>query len=109
MAGITLSELLKKMIEMGGSDLHLSTNSAPRIRVHGKLRPLDMPPLTAADTKALAYSVLTDVQKHRLRGKPRAGLLLRLEEPGAFPRQHLPPARSSRRRLPYHSMGNQDL
>ena len=66
MAGITLSELLKKMIEMGGSDLHLSTNSPPRIRVHGKLRPLDMPPLTAADTKALAYSVLTDVQKHRL-------------------------------------------
>src|ERR1700758_3246242 len=66
MAGSTLSELLKKMIEMGGSDLHLSTNSAPRIRVHGKLRPLDMPPLTAADTKALAYSVLTDVQKHRL-------------------------------------------
>jgi len=66
MAGITLSELLKKMIEMSGSDLHLSTNSAPRIRVHGKLRPLDMPPLTAADTKALAYSVLTDVQKHRL-------------------------------------------
>ena len=36
MAGITLSELLKKMIEMGGSDLHLSTNSSPRIRVHGK-------------------------------------------------------------------------
>ena len=50
MAGITLSELLKKMIEMGGSDLHLSTNSPPRVRVHGKLRPLDMPPLTAADT-----------------------------------------------------------
>ena len=66
MAGITLSELLKKMIELGGSDLHLSTNSAPRVRVHGKLRPLEMPPLTAADTKALAYSVLTDVQKHRL-------------------------------------------
>src|SRR5271167_3431128 len=66
MPGITLSELLKKMLEMQGSDLHLSTNSAPRVRVHGKLRPLDMPPLTAADTKALAYSVLTDVQKHRL-------------------------------------------
>ena len=43
MAGITLSELLKKMIEVGGSDLHLSTNSAPRVRVHGKLKPLDMP------------------------------------------------------------------
>ncbi len=65
MAGITLSELLKKMIEMGGSDLHISTNSPPRVRVHGRLKPLDMPPLTAADTKALAYSVLTDAQKHR--------------------------------------------
>src|ERR1700755_623277 len=65
MAGFTLSELLKKMIEMGGSDLHVSTNSPPRVRVHGKLRPLDMPPLTAADTKSLAYSVLTDAQKHR--------------------------------------------
>src|SRR5213083_2660826 len=65
MPGISLSELLKKMIEMGGSDLHITTNSAPRIRVHGKLRPLDMPPLTAADTKSLAYSVLTDAQKHR--------------------------------------------
>src|SRR5882724_5007071 len=65
MSGITLSELLKKMIEMGGSDLHITTNSAPRVRVHGHLRPLDMPPLTAADTKSLAYSVLTDAQKHR--------------------------------------------
>ena len=54
MAGMTLSELLKKMIEMGGSDLHITTNSAPRVRVHGKLRPLDMPPLTAADTKSLS-------------------------------------------------------
>jgi twitching motility protein PilT len=65
MAGVSLSELLKKMIEMSGSDLHITTNSPPRIRVHGKLRPLDMPPLTAVDTKSLAYSVLTDAQKHR--------------------------------------------
>ncbi len=66
MPSVTLSDLLKKMIEMGGSDLHITTNTAPRIRVHGKLRPLDMPPLSAADTKGLAYSVLTDAQKHRL-------------------------------------------
>src|SRR3981189_3126985 len=65
MAGITLSELLKKMIEMGGSDLHITTNSAPRVRVHGHLRPLDMPPLTVEDTESLACSVLTDAQKHR--------------------------------------------
>src|SRR6201987_6073708 len=65
MAGMTLSAVLKKMIEMGGSALHITTNRAPRVGVHGKLRQLDMPPLTAADTKSLAYSVLTDAQKHR--------------------------------------------
>src|SRR5438128_3871889 len=53
------------MTEMGGTDLHVTTNSAPQIRVDGKLRPLDLPPLTATETKQLAYSVLTDAQKHR--------------------------------------------
>ena len=33
MAESALSELLKKMVEMGGSDLHISTNSPPRVRV----------------------------------------------------------------------------
>src|SRR5215510_7290635 len=53
------------MTEMGGTDLHVTTNTAPQIRVDGKLRPLDLPPLTAVETKQLAYSVLTDAQKHR--------------------------------------------
>jgi len=48
------------MIEMGGSNLHISTNSTPRAHVHGKLRRLDGALLTAADTKALAYSVQAD-------------------------------------------------
>src|SRR5512142_629825 len=53
------------MTEMGGTDLHVTTNSAPQIRVDGKLRPLDLPSLSAVETKQLAYSVLTDTQKHR--------------------------------------------
>lgn len=65
MATLSLAEMLKKMLEMGGSDLHLTTNSPPRIRVDGRLRPVDSTPLSAADTKQLAYSVLTDAQKHR--------------------------------------------
>src|SRR5947209_19305761 len=63
---ITLSELLKKLAEFGGSDLHLTTNTPPQIRVDGHLRPLEgYKVLTSADTKSLAYSVLTDAQKHR--------------------------------------------
>jgi twitching motility protein PilT len=63
---ITLSELLKKLSEFGGSDLHITTNTPPQIRVDGHLRPLEgYKVLTSADTKQLAYSVLTDAQKHR--------------------------------------------
>jgi twitching motility protein PilT len=62
---VSLHQLLKTMTEMGGTDLHVTTNSAPQIRVDGKLRPLDLPALTAVETKQLAYSVLTDAQKHR--------------------------------------------
>ncbi len=63
---VTLPELLRKMTDAGGSDLHLSTNSAPQVRVHGHLSPLaGFGPMTPADTKRLAYSVLTDAQKHR--------------------------------------------
>jgi len=63
---VTLPDLLKKMTERGGSDLHLTTNSSPQVRVHGHLHQLtEYPPLTPAQTKQLAYSVLTDAQKHR--------------------------------------------
>jgi twitching motility protein PilT len=62
---VSLHQLLKTMLEMGGSDLHITNNSPPQIRVDGKLRVLDMPPLTTVETKQLAYSVLTDNQKHR--------------------------------------------
>jgi len=61
----TLYDLLKMMIEKGASDLHITTGSPPRLRVDGKLVPIDHPPLTPADTKALCYSVLTDAQKHK--------------------------------------------
>ncbi len=63
---VTLPELLKKMTDAGGSDLHLSTNAPPQVRIHGHLGPLSgYASLTPAETKRLAYSVLTDAQKHR--------------------------------------------
>src|ERR1700759_3347694 len=62
---VTLSDLLKKMLDMSGSDLHITTNTPPQVRVHGHLQPLDMPPLAPSETKQLAYSVMTDAQKHR--------------------------------------------
>ena len=61
----TLPDLLKVTVDLGGSDLHITTNTPPQVRINGFLRPLDLPVLAPADTKQLAYSVLTDAQKRR--------------------------------------------
>src|SRR6186713_1103292 len=61
----TLPELLQTLVENNGSDLHITTDTPPQIRVHGHLKPLDLPSLGPAETKNLAYSVLTDQQKKR--------------------------------------------
>jgi twitching motility protein PilT len=61
----TLPELLQTLVEHSGSDLHITTQTPPQIRVHGKLQTLDLAALGPAETKGLAYSVLTDAQKKR--------------------------------------------
>jgi twitching motility protein PilT len=65
----TLPEMLQKTIQSGASDLHLTTSVPAQIRVDGKLRPVDDQILTASDTKRLAYSVMTDGQKHQFEEK----------------------------------------
>ncbi len=62
---ITLPEMLQKTIQSGASDLHLTTGTPAQIRVDGRLRSFDQEILNAADTKRLAYSVMTDSQKHQ--------------------------------------------
>ena len=60
-----LQDLLKTTIEHGATDLHITSGTPPQIRVDGRLVPLDLSPLTPSDTKRLAYSMLTDAQRHR--------------------------------------------
>jgi twitching motility protein PilT len=63
--GVTMHQLLKTLVDQGGTDLHITTNSPPQIRIDGKMIPLQVPPMTPAETKSITYSVLTDTQKHR--------------------------------------------
>jgi twitching motility protein PilT len=60
-----MHQLLKTLVDQGGTDLHITTNSPPQIRIDGKMIPLQVPPMTPAETKNIIYSVLTDSQKHR--------------------------------------------
>jgi len=61
----SIEAFLREMIERGASDLHLTTNSPPMIRLHGELTALAHPPLSATDTKNLTYSLLTEAQKKK--------------------------------------------
>jgi twitching motility protein PilT len=49
---------LQALTEVGGSDLHCKVGSPPRVRIDGRLRKLQAPPLTAADTEHMAGEVL---------------------------------------------------
>ncbi len=60
-----IQDFLQLMLEAGASDLHITQDSPPLIRVHGTLRPLSYPPLTATDTRTLCYSLLTEAQKKK--------------------------------------------
>jgi twitching motility protein PilT len=61
----SIEAFLREMIERGASDLHLTTNSPPMIRLHGELVSLAHPPLSTTDTKNLTYSLLTEAQKKK--------------------------------------------
>jgi twitching motility protein PilT len=109
---VTLHELLKTMVDMGSTDLHITTNSPPIVRIHGLLERLPGPPLTAPETKRLAYSVLTDAQKHRLEETLELDLsfgikgLARFRANVFFQRGALAAAF---RRIPYEILGFKEL
>ncbi len=60
---IDLPKLLRSAVKLGASDLHLSVNAHPMMRVHGELRPLGLPVLKDLDTKRLLFGLLTPQQK----------------------------------------------
>jgi len=63
---LDIQMLLRLLIEKGGSDLHITTGSSPRMRVNGHLNPmLNTPPLSPIETKQICYSILSDNQKHQ--------------------------------------------
>lgn len=61
----SLQELLKKMIELDASDLHLTVGTPPIFRVNGELEKIDGELFAPTELKKLCYSILTEAQKKR--------------------------------------------
>ncbi len=59
-----MRQLLFQMVKKGASDMHISATAPPMYRIDGNVVPVEgFPPLTPEMSKALCYSVLSDVQK----------------------------------------------
>ncbi len=63
---LTMQQLLTFMIKQKGSDLHLSADAIPRIRIHGDLKPLSMPALDQETARHLISSILSEEQMRKV-------------------------------------------
>ncbi len=61
-----IDDLLRLMLQRGGSDLHITVGSAPGIRQRGELIAVeDLKPLTPRDTMEMVFSLLSEEQRRR--------------------------------------------
>lgn len=57
-----MRDLLKLMVDKKGSDLFITVDFPPAIKIDGKVTPVSKTQLTAENTKALAYAIMNDRQ-----------------------------------------------
>ncbi len=57
-----MRDLLKVMVEKKGSDLFVTVDFPPAIKIDGKIVPVSKTKLTSNNTKALAYAIMNDKQ-----------------------------------------------
>jgi twitching motility protein PilT len=80
----TMHQLLKLMVSQGASDLHISTNSPPELRIDGELVPLKSEPLSPAQTRALCMSLLTDEQRRKFESDNELDFSFGIEDVARF-------------------------
>jgi twitching motility protein PilT len=58
-----ITELLAFSVKNNASDLHISSDMPPIIRVDGDLKKIDVPPMTHKEVHALLYDIMNDRQR----------------------------------------------
>lgn len=61
-----IEDLMEQLIEMGGSDMHLSAGLPPYFRISGHLTPIGEEPLTGEQCQRLIFSMLNNTQRKTL-------------------------------------------
>ena len=66
---ISILQILKLAKDKQASDIHLTADSPPVLRVNGEIYKVNVPPLKQEETKQLCYSLISDEQKARFESK----------------------------------------
>ena len=105
----SLADALITMLEMRGSDLHLTAGAPPTVRVDGSLRPIpDTVELTPETIQRVMYSIVTQQQRERFEETLELDFSYALPEVAALPGQPVQAARLARRRLPRDPVRDQE-
>ena len=59
---LDLRQMLETLVEINGSDLHLTHGRPPIARVKGRLTHMNRPPFRANEIRALLYSIMSEMQ-----------------------------------------------
>lgn len=79
-----ITELLTFTKNAGASDLHLSAGVEPRIRIEGRIRPLDLPPLTREELHEMIFDILNDEQQAAFQEHLELDFAIELENVARF-------------------------
>src|SRR5690554_2607525 len=62
--GVRIADMLKQMVALRASDVHLQAGAAPHMRVDGSLVPFEAAPkLTPQQTEQIALAMMTEAQR----------------------------------------------
>src|SRR6476661_7996826 len=61
-----VNDLLQRVVDLGGSDLHLTVGIHPSVRVHGEIKALtEFPKLNGSEIRRMMYAILTQKQREK--------------------------------------------
>ena len=81
---LTLRDYLQTMVRAGASDLFITVAAPPVVKMQGSFKALSRTPLTADETRVLAYSALREEQVREFETTLECDMSLELPEVGRF-------------------------
>src|SRR5262245_416674 len=81
---VELNKLLNLVVDKKASDLHLTVGLPPTIRLHGNLRPLNLPPLASDDTVSFMKAITPERCQQEIKEKGGADFGFAFEKKARF-------------------------